>query len=468
MIRIEQQLADYAHACRRLLWQRQAMYTGGSVMVAYFVDPMLALMSFALCQICELNDLRVCRSVSQWAAGRCENPAEQLQRLMLSSNLTTLATAQYLVLIALAEGPSVHLGPVVFLLTAALYATMNACQVPKILRARLIIYACALLFIPVHDLIVVRPDLHSPLWLQLGVVIFVLFLLNECARKFVSNYRKVQTRLEDLRIERDRVAEAYEVQSQFVSIVNHELRTPLTSIKASLDLISDETVCPSLDKVREIARIGQRNGARLAGLIDDLLDFQKLDSGKMVFQFEPVDLSALLDEAVAATRPLGEARGISFVLSGASEPVWVRADADRLMQVLANVVSNAVKFSDRDGLIELDLSASHGEARVSVRDHGIGIPEHSEELVFAPFTQVDVSDKRAFGGTGLGMSISKRIVEGHGGHIAYTSRVGVGTKFVITLDLERPNQAEDDVIALTPQLADRPRAGSILARAEAV
>lgn len=443
MIRIHQQLADYARACIRLVWQRQLMYAGGTLLTALFADPLIALVCYGLCMLAEWYDMRVCREVLDWQSQGGLHPARPMRRLMISSAATTIAIVIYMVAVAAAEGPTIHLGPLFFLFAAAIYATMNTCQVPQILRARLLIYFSAFVFIPVRDIIIMRPPLESELWMQLGTVPFIIFLLRECAIKFVSGYRSVQTRLDDLRFELDRVAEAYEMQSQFVSIVSHELRTPLTSIKASLDLISNEDIAVPVDEMRRLASIGRSNSNRLAALIDDLLDFQKLNSGKMVFRMERIDLGAMVADAVEANRGMADTRGVQMALKLPSEPLFVHADMDRMMQVLANVLSNAVKFSHRGGTVDVIVRAHKGLFQVMVQDHGIGIPEEARETVFAPFMQVDASDKRAHGGTGLGMTISKRIMEAHDGRIDYVSEPGRGTIFFITLNPLEETSVDD-------------------------
>lgn len=443
MIRIHQQLADYARACIRLVWQRQLMFAGGTVLAALFTDPLIALGCYGLCLLAEWYDLRVCREVLDWRSRDGLHPARPMRRLMISSAATTIAIVIFVVAVAAAEGPKMHLGPLFFLFAAALYATMNACQVPQILRARLLIYFGAFVFIPVRDIIIVRPPLESELWMQLGTVPFFIFLLRECAVKFVSNYRSVQTRLDDLRFELDRVAEAYEVQSQFVSIVSHELRTPLTSIKASLDLISNEDIAVPVGEMRRLASIGRSNSNRLAALIDDLLDFQKLNSGKMVFRMERIDLGAMVADAMEANRGMADTRGVELALSLPPAPLYVRADMDRMMQVLANVLSNAIKFSHGGGKVDVTVRSHNGQLQVMVQDHGIGIPEEAREMVFAPFMQVDASDKRAHGGTGLGMSITKRIMEAHEGSIDYVSEPGRGTTFFIALNPLEETQADE-------------------------
>jgi signal transduction histidine kinase len=344
--------------------------------------------------------------------------------------------------VAIAEGPSIHIGPLFFLLMASLYTAMNNCQLPQVMLARLVVLSAGFFFIPLYDLVTVWPQMRTDLLTQLGTSVFVLFFIVECARKFASHYQAVRNKMEDLRVQRDKLANACEVQAQFVSIASHELRTPLTSVKASRDLINDERACKTMDDVRRIAGIGQRNGARLATRINDLLDFQKLDSNVMEFKMDRIDLCDIVREAAQVNRMLGKSREIGFDVNLPDEPVHVMADHDRLMQVMANVMSNAVKFSHDGGIVEIAVAQVGGHGQISIRDHGIGIPEKSRDLVFTPFAQVDGSDRRAYGGTGLGMSISRRIMEGQGGSIDFESIVGEGTAFVIALAADKGLQSE--------------------------
>lgn len=301
--------------------------------------------------------------------------------------------------------------------------------------ARLAVFSIGFLFIPVYDVVTVWPNQNANLYSQLGVMAFVLYFATECARKFSSNYKSVQLKLGELTLERDKIAEAYRVQSQWVSTASHELRTPLTSVKASLDLIADGRVCGTVEKAKEIAKIGKQNGDRLADLIDDLLDFQKLEAGGFPMETSKLDLRDLAREAVEVNRMLGKNKLIEFRTSFPDQPVTVLGDKSRLMQVFANILSNAVKFSDYQGAVEVTVEQLEKNGLVAIRDQGIGIPEGAHDRVFAPFAQVDVSDSRVFGGTGLGMSISKRIMDYLGGTIDFESQKGEGTRFLVELAL---------------------------------
>lgn len=441
MIGYRQRIADYSRLCLLLVWQRQAMLFGGFVMIAFFYDLMVGLFCYCMCLLSDLHDIRTCRAARDWSARDGMHPAEHIGRLTRSAMLFAGAISFSMILVAVLEGPGLHLGPLGFLFAAALFSAMNNCHVRRLLRARLDIYRAALLFIPLRDLVIVQPPLTSPLWMQLVTVLFLLFMLNECARSFAAGYLSNRSRLSELRDERERLVNAFRTQSQFVSIVSHELRTPLTSIKASLDLIGGQGQEMSPENVARLAGIGRKNADRLATLINDLLDFQKLTSGKMVFSMEPIDLNRLARETIEANAALGADRDIAIRLEPAPHPVRVRGDNDRLHQVLLNVLSNAVKFSEPGEAVRVRVESGDGLARILVRDTGIGIPPEAHDRVFAPFAQVDASDKRAVGGTGLGMSISRSIMESHGGRIDFESAPGEGTTFVIEL-ARLPPEAE--------------------------
>lgn len=435
MIQAEKQLKDFATASLGLFWQRQATFAGATLLAAFYINLEIALICYGFCQLCEFLDYSVARRILNWDDQSNAKARHFLNQLTITSVLCSIAVVQYVIVVALAEGPSMHMGPLFFLFAATLYVSMNNCQIQRISIIRLIIYSFVLVFIPAYDLWVVRPPLDSDLWKQLGIVLFVLYFLIECSRKFLKNYNSGLKLVDELCVERDRVAEAYKVQSQFVSIVSHELRTPLTSVVASLDLINSGTISKLPKELQSVARIGHEGSKRLATLIDDLLDFQKFESGEMSLNLTLVELGQIVREAVEQNTAFGESRGVSIKAIEVDLPVYVNGDPDRLMQVMNNVLSNAIKFSHRGGVAEVSIEKHQSKGIISVRDTGVGIPSHSEDIVFEPFQQVACPDLRNYGGTGLGMSITREILKAHAGTIGYTSELGVGTTFAIELNL---------------------------------
>jgi signal transduction histidine kinase len=189
--------------------------------------------------------------------------------------------------------------------------------------------------------------------------------------------------------------------------------------------------------------IGLQNSERLLRLINDILDMEKIESGKMEFNFEPVAARSLIDAAVAENRAfLDQLKlGVETVFSG--EPgTAVRGDNGRLMQVLANLISNAAKYSPEDGIVTIGADAGKSRVRLWVKDRGSGIPESFHGRIFQKFSQADSSDTRQKGGTGLGLSIAKAIVERHGGTIGFETAEGKGTTFYFDLPVHEAAGAD--------------------------
>jgi len=434
MKHLKKQLKDFAQGGLSLIWQRQFMFVGAAVLTGYFYNYPIAIACYLFALATEILDYSISTRVIKWDGKSPKTALRFLHLLTISSALSAFAVSLFVILVARQEGNSVHFTPLFFLFSAALFAAMNNHQLLRVLIARLIIYGLTFLYIPARDLWVVRPPLDSYLWLQFLTVLFVLYFIVDCSMIFLKLYRNNLNQLTDLELERDRAENAYEMQSQFVSIVSHELRTPLTSIKGSLGLIKSGGLGDTSPKIDNVVDIAYKNSNRLAVLIDDLLDVQKFEAGKMNFKLSPVDLSHLIQEAVEANESFGQTMNATFKTFGLEKPVFVNADHDRMMQVMANILSNAVKFSHKGGLIEITLKEQNDKACIYIKDYGEGIPESSKELVFGQFTQVDSSIQRKIGGTGLGMYITKKIMDGHNGSIDFTSVLGEGTTFIIELD----------------------------------
>jgi len=224
-------------------------------------------------------------------------------------------------------------------------------------------------------------------------------------------------------------------KTEFLSTVSHELRTPLTSIKGALGIINSGVVCDLNDKLKNLVSIALTNSDRLIRLINDILDIEKISSGKMDFAIERMDISELIHEAIGANEGYAQTYGVAFKSKGINKPILVNGDGQRLMQVMSNLMSNAAKFSEKGQEIEISAKCKNNKVRVQVKDYGSGIPKSAQATIFDKFTQADSSDQRQKGGTGLGLSIAKMIVEAHGTNIAFDSVEGEGTAFYFDLDL---------------------------------
>ncbi len=225
------------------------------------------------------------------------------------------------------------------------------------------------------------------------------------------------------------------LKSEFISTVSHELRTPMTSIRGSLGLVMGGVAGELPPQARSMVEIAYNNSERLVRLINDILDMDKIESGKMRLDVRTVELLPLLEQSLEANRAYGEQYGVKFALHGGEEGIKVRVDSDRLLQVMANLLSNAAKFSPAGGEVEISVAAGEKNVRVAVKDHGPGIPQEFRERIFRKFSQADSSDARRKGGTGLGLSICKALVERMNGGIGFTSKEGEGSTFFFDLPL---------------------------------
>ena len=223
------------------------------------------------------------------------------------------------------------------------------------------------------------------------------------------------------------------LKDDFVATVSHELRTPLTSIAGSLGLLLGNTAGKLPDAVARLLTIAHTNSQRLVRLIDDILDVEKLEAGQVVFHFKRVDVRPLVEQAIEANLAFAQGYNVRIQLGGGSGTADVRADPDRLIQVVTNLLSNAIKFSPPGEEVVVSVGMERGNVRISVRDHGCGIPAQFKSRIFEKFGQADASDSRRKGGTGLGLSIVKQIVHRLGGEVGFDDASDGGTTFFVDL-----------------------------------
>lgn len=284
-----------------------------------------------------------------------------------------------------------------------------------------------------------------------AVAICVLSWRQELSRRAAREalehrLRERAAALEEL-AERHRRLEA--MKYSFVAAVSHELRTPLTAIHGSLEMLEDDAagLPPTAGHLVSVAA---RSTRRLSRLVDEILDLERLESGQFRFEPEPHDLHVLLLGVVELMAPLAERAGVDLVLDETHAEVV--CDGDGVEQTLVNLVGNAIKFSTRGGSIHVEVARRSEEVEVSVRDEGRGIPPDQLGSVFDRFHQVDARADRALGGVGLGLTISRHVVEAHGGRIWVESDGRTGTVFRFTLPLSRPESR--DVEAVPPSAGE--------------
>jgi PAS domain S-box-containing protein len=237
-----------------------------------------------------------------------------------------------------------------------------------------------------------------------------------------------------------------EARSGFISSVSHELRTPLTSIVGALGMLKEESGNLTASETAELLDIAYLNGQRLHALINDILDIEKLDAGMMPMRAETVTLVELIDEACRLNGPFARKLGVHLRADVPDQSMQIRVDSARCGQVLTNLISNACKFSPAAGevLIKADLVDAH--ARISVRDQGPGIADDFRSRIFQRFSQGAPLQKAKNDGTGLGLSLSKAMVEKMGGRIGYDSVAGQGATFFIEFPLSLPSSGRNEQV----------------------
>ena len=224
-----------------------------------------------------------------------------------------------------------------------------------------------------------------------------------------------------------------EQKDEFVTMVHHEVRAPLTAVRGAIGLLSGGVAGELGDSARELVDIAQRNSERMERLVGDILASRKLDSGRMDFHLQEMDPSQLVQQAIEATSAYGKQFDVGFVVEGDAAGARVRVDPDRFIQVLTNVLSNAVRYSPGGDAVTVVISRIKALVRIAVVDRGPGIADDFKDRVFEKFARADDGSWRHRSGTGLGMSISKAIMEELGGAIHFETAAGVGTTFFVDL-----------------------------------
>lgn len=249
----------------------------------------------------------------------------------------------------------------------------------------------------------------------------------------------------------EKLRQVDQLKSEFLASMSHELRTPLNSIIGFADVLLEGLDGELNERMEEDVRLIRDSGAHLRALIGDILDMTKIEAGRMELRYEQVDMRQIANEIMATAGPLAQEKSLDLYLNVAPEVGEVEADRTRLRQVLWNIVGNAIKFTE-EGYVTLSMKMKNDDLFVSVRDTGVGITPENLAVVFEQFRQVDGSLNRAVGGTGLGMPISKNLIDLHGGRIWVESVFGQGSTFWFSIPrIKRPLPSGRDTSPLAVQ-----------------
>lgn len=229
------------------------------------------------------------------------------------------------------------------------------------------------------------------------------------------------------------ITERKRLETEFISLVSHELRTPMTSTIGALDLLNSGQLGTLSDRGQQILQVAIRNSERLIRLVNDILDLERMKSGKINIEPAPCSLEPLIVQATETMQAMAQQARVRLLLESCD--ATLNLDADRILQTLTNLLNNGIKFTEPGGTVKLTASVTGDRCLITIQDTGRGIPADKLESIFERFQQVDASDSRSKGGTGLGLTICRHIIERHHGKIWVESELGKGSTFCISLPL---------------------------------
>jgi signal transduction histidine kinase len=272
----------------------------------------------------------------------------------------------------------------------------------------------------------------ASLFIVATTVVFVWVVTRSARVVHAADLQRARL-LDREQVARQEAEGANQAKGNFLAVMSHELRTPLSAIIGYEELLADGITGPVTDAQRQqLGRI-KASARHLLQLIDEILTFSRAEAGREEVLTETVPVSSVVDEAVGLVAPLADDKGVALGVTSPPPTLSARTDPRKVRQILVNLLSNAVKFTEPGGRVTLDVGAGDGRMQFTVSDSGIGIPAEHLERIFDPFWQVEQQPTRRAGGTGLGLSVSRRLAQMMGGDIAVRSAVGRGSTFIVTL-----------------------------------
>jgi signal transduction histidine kinase len=432
------QIHDYAERGLVLGPQRMLIFAAALVLQAFYLNIVFAAISTILIVVAEIFDGRTFEQARNVRITDTKGVQKTLFSIHAGALYGSCVIAFFALSVAFSKNDTTQLMPLFFLFAAAVFAATQSHQLVSVLAIRLTVYGGTFVTIPLINLINAGPNASSEVWLNFFTSMFVLFFILDCSFIGLRTYRTNSQLLEQLRVENKRANSALVAKTEFLATVSHELRTPLTSIRASLEMALAGPFGPLPPRSTQVLTIAQRNAVRLSRLIDELLDLQKIEVGMMKFDFCDVQLAGLLSDTVMDNLSYAEELDVKLKIIPVDPSVYVCADPMRLEQVVTNLLSNAAKFSDAGSTVTLTVVATEEFVRINVCDQGVGIASADRARIFDSFSQLDNADIRKVNGTGLGLNISKRIVEAHQGVIDFEPNAGRGTIFYVKLARVHP------------------------------
>jgi len=248
-----------------------------------------------------------------------------------------------------------------------------------------------------------------------------------------------------------KLEEIDQLKSEFLATLSHELKTPLVSIKGYMDLMESEKFGPLTEGQRKALRISLKNTSHLNSMISSILNFARMEAGKLKFDLVGQRINSMISDTVDSMKPIADKSQVEVTADCSGELPWVLVDAELINRVLINLIDNAIKFSEPGTIVLIKAElASSDQVKVSISDQGCGIPEDKIDMIKRPFYQADKSDTRPRGGLGLGLAICEKILAGHGTSLAIESKPGIGTSCSFLLKTTRPRNISSQRPAITP------------------
>lgn len=262
----------------------------------------------------------------------------------------------------------------------------------------------------------------------------IIFLQDALKRSNNELEQRVQERTQELRHALNRITELNQLKTNFISNISHELRTPLAHMLGYMELLKDESLGPVSEDQAHAIQVLLKSYNRLHGLIDELIQFSMLSQGEMTLSLKNVSPQEIIKDVSARSHTLAANKNVIFRVIDTTEVVSVKADPDKISWVIGELIENGIKFNQPGGAVTLSISQNSGFVVFQIVDNGLGIKNEQIEEIFEPFHQLDGSSTRKEGGTGIGLTLAKQIIEAHGSTLKVQSKENKGSIFEFSLN----------------------------------